>query len=117
MAETNTIAHYRSQLASWKNRAHEWMLHGESIAERGLNAGVGLAAGAALGAARAKWGKGTTRALHVPGTEIDAPSAVALLGLAVGITGFAGKYSDQVSSIGSHIGACVLDRMVEQKMK
>jgi hypothetical protein len=116
MAE-NTIAHYRSQLASWKNKAHEWMLHGESIAERGLNAGIGLASGAALGAARAKWGKGALKTLHVPGTEIDAPSAISLVTLAVGITGFAGEYSDQVATIGSHIGACVLDRMVEQKMK
>lgn len=114
---SESLSNLKKQLVSWKSKADTWVTKGEKVAERTINAGLGLASGAALGAARAKWGKGVQKQLFVPGTEVDAPSAIAVVGLAAGVTGFAGKYSDHIASIGSHVGACVLDRMVEAKWK
>lgn len=111
MAE-HSITALKSQLESWKNRAASIKLETEAIAERAIDAGLTVAGGAAVGFMRAKWGEGTHKMVHIPGTEIDAPAALAVLGLGVGISGLAGKRSSGVAALGAGMAAvCIADEI------
>lgn len=72
--------------------------------------GVGVmaiaAGGAAVGAARSKFGEGPNGEIDFMGLPADAVAAAALVG--AGVTGMAGKYSHAVAMLGAGAGAGVL---------
>lgn len=113
MSESMTAL--KAQLEGWRNRARAVKVEAEGVADRGFSAGTSLAAGALTGYARGKWGEGTDKHIHIPGTEIEADLAGAVVLLAAGVTGLAGKKSDLVTSAGAGVGAYLLGRMMEEK--
>lgn len=68
-------------------------------AERGMAAGLGVAGGAAVGAARHYLGDSNGE-IKIPGTQIDADAVAGAALIALGISGVGGKASDSCLSLG-----------------
>jgi hypothetical protein len=113
---SESLTAIKDQLETWKNRARMVRVETEQVADRAFNAGATLAGGGITGLLRAKYGEGPNSAVHIPGTEIDAPTLIAVIALGAGVSGMAGKKSDLSASFGAGIGAVVLADMVQQKM-
>lgn len=81
--------------------------HKEALAlsaERGMAAGLGVAGGAAVGAARHYLGDSNGE-IKIPGTEIDADAVAGAALIALGISGVGGKASESCLALGTGVMA------------
>lgn len=79
------------------------------MVRRTVSMGAGLGTGVLLGLLDAKYGKTSptgTKKARVPGTEIDADAALAMMAGTLGVSGLAGDASEAMVSVGVAAGAC-----------
>lgn len=74
-------------------------------AERGMHAGLGVLGGAAVGAARSKFGEGVDGQILIPGIGIDADAVLGVTCIILGVTGYAGRQSDSILAFGTGVTA------------
>ena len=101
----------RTRLANSKEKAVE-------VAERSVNALAPVAAGAADGFARSRWGDTTKGGdVLIPNTSIDVSAAMGVVMVTAGVTGYGGKASGTLASAGGGLLACYLSRVVEREAR
>jgi hypothetical protein len=74
-------------------------------AERTMHAGLGVLGGAAVGAARSKFGEGVDGQILIPGIGIDADAVLGATLIILGVSGYGGRQSDSILAIGTGVTA------------
>lgn len=89
---------------------------GQVIARRSINSAAGYGASLATGYVRGRWGKGASRKVYLPGTQVEADTLLGIGATLVGTMGLAGDYSDLAVSIGTAVGGYGVARDLEEKV-
>lgn len=109
MATPTTLTEAKAALQRARSTIKNAKEEAEQIATRGTSLMIGAGTGAALGLLDSKYGDPTAigqKRARIPGTEIEASTALAFAGGALGVSGLAGKASDQVVAMA--IGASAI---------
>jgi hypothetical protein len=113
MAET--IQQVKEQLSNAREAAKRIKHEAAIVAQRGIDSALTYAGGAVGGFIRGKWGEGSDRHVHIPGTEIELDTALAALGSTMAVLGWFGDASDEVGAVANGLGAYALGRSIEEK--
>lgn len=103
MAEQMTLTEARGAVERYRGSLRRIREQAEVVSNRAVGLGANVALGAAVGAARKKWGEGPENKIAIPGTRIDADLAAGVVLALAGVTGMAGKQSEVVTAVGSGV--------------
>lgn len=113
---STSITKLADKLETAQNRIKKVKEEGQAIAVRTMHGVTTIAGGAMVGAIRGYWGdaNGDVKLFH---SQVDADLAIGVLALGAGITGIAGKASDEAVAFGSGALAVVTARALEHGIK